>query len=404
MQRLRRRELLGWLGPAAAIAAAAVFVVLGESSRRAAPPTEAVVQIIDAVPSADEAPVRGLTAVYQPDSGPLELGSTHGLLLDPDVTEVEGQGRRFRMTDLDAWRWDDLSLGAGVHFASFHGTVPTGGRITAVAHFGPRGLEGRLQAGLFRGLSDPILAAQDGRNLSLRLDADGGFHAGGQDVLAAGEFLAGAVLSDRQQRRQDVYREFLAHSSTPFSEGQNRLLIWADPVDPAPTPSPTERRVGSALLVTPLKLERSQPGQRLVVPGPFVPYRRVFGTGLVRPKLEAIKSADMHLRFQVPASVLPLRLERARLSARITAPLRRVTVSGQADDGPVELFHADSPLDPIQVDVADPRLLRLDADGGVHIFLSLSDEIGKPEAQQGNEKWTIEFLELEITGTVTGDE
>ena len=152
------RELLGWLGPAAALAAAAVLAALGESSRRAAPPTVAVAQIIDAVPSADESPVRGQIAIYQPDSGPLELGSTQGVLLKPDMTGVEDQSRRFRMTDVDAWRWDNLSLAAGVHFASFHGTTPTGGPITAVAHFGPQGVEGRLQAGLFRGLSDPVLA------------------------------------------------------------------------------------------------------------------------------------------------------------------------------------------------------------------------------------------------------
>jgi hypothetical protein len=405
LRRLRRRELLGWLGPAAALAAAAVLAALGESSRRAAPPTVAVAQIIDAVPSADESPVRGQIAIYQPDSGPLELGSTQGVLLKPDMTGVEDQSRRFRMTDLDAWRWDNLSLAAGVHFASFHGTTPTGGPITAVAHFGPQGVEGRLQAGLFRGLSDPVLAARDGRNLSVRLDADGGFRAGGPDVLPAGEFLAGAVLSDRQQRRRNVYREFLERPIAPFSERRNTLLMWADPVEM--TPLSTGRRVGSALLVVPLEFERSRPGARVVVPGPFIPYRQVLDAGLARPTLEATHSADMNLRFQLPAAALPLHVERARLSARINAPSRRVTVSVQSDGGPVELFHADSPLDPIHVDVADPRLLQLDGGGGMHVNLSLSDPTRKPEEDgdwQGDEKWAIEFLEVEITGTTTRGE
>src|SRR5262249_34103247 len=63
----RRPELLGWLGPAAALAATAVFVVLGETSRRAVPATVAVAQVVEMVPDSSEAAVRGRLAVYRPN-------------------------------------------------------------------------------------------------------------------------------------------------------------------------------------------------------------------------------------------------------------------------------------------------------------------------------------------------
>ena len=73
----RRPELLGWLAPAAALAAMSIFVVFGETSRRAAPPTVAVAQVVDAISGKEEASVHGLMAVYRPDSGAADLGGGH---------------------------------------------------------------------------------------------------------------------------------------------------------------------------------------------------------------------------------------------------------------------------------------------------------------------------------------
>jgi hypothetical protein len=408
MRRSPRRTLLGWIGPMTALGAAAVFVVLGASSRQATPPTVAVAQIVDAVPDADEAPVRGILALYRPDSGPVAIGAGQGGMLEPDMSGMDGQTRRLRLTDLDAWRWDNLSFPAGVHFASFRYSVPTDGPISSVARFGPEGVEGRLKAGALRGISDAILTTPGGRNLSVRLDPDGTFKAGGEDALLPGHFLAGAVLSDRQQRRQEIYREFLKRPLISRSEGRTMLLAWAEPIELPFALSPTVRTAGSALLVVPLQLKRASPGSHVAVPGPLISCQRILEAGATKLILQASTSADIHLRFQLPAEALPLKVERARLTAKVNAPSRRVTVAGRTDTGQVELFQADSPLDPIRVDVADERLLHLDAEGGLHLNLSLSDLLrtGAEEAREvrGDETWTIEYLELEINGTTAPDE
>jgi hypothetical protein len=391
LRRARRRELLGWLGPTAALGAAAAFVGLGEWSRQASPATVAVAEVVDAVPGADEAPVRGLLAVYRPDSGPVEIGSGQGGRIELDLAGVEGQTPRLRVTDLDAWQWDNLSLPAGVHFGAFHYTAPTGGPVAAVAHFGPEGVEGRLTAGAFRGLGDAVLATPEGRNLAVRLDGDGAFRAGEADALPAGQYLAAAVLSDRQQRRQEAYREHRRRSAGR-AEGRSVLLAWADPLDLRLTPAPAARTVGGALLAVPLRWERPAPGERVTVPGPFVACRRLFEAGPTLPTREGGEAADMHLRFQLPAEALPLRVERAVLLARINAPSRRVAVSGRSDGGAVELLRVESPLDPLRVEIADERLLRLDDQGGLHVNLSVGDDL------RGGGKWTIEYLELEVGG------
>src|SRR5262249_61231702 len=102
-------------------------------------------------------------------------------------------------------------------------------------------------------------------------------------------------------------------------------------------------------------------------------------------------ATDMLLRFQFPDEVLPFKVERARLLTRIDAPARRVTISGLADDGPVELHRVESPLDPLRVDVTDERLLRLDAEGGLHLNLSVSDTPRAADARQprlaAGQKW-----------------
>lgn len=402
LRRSRRPELVGWLAPAAALSVAAVFLVLGVSSRRTASPALAVAQVIDAVSGADEAPVHGLLALYRPQAGPLEAGTSRGGLFDLDMAGAEGHARRLVMTDMDSWHWEDLTLPAGVRLAPFAYTTPTGKPITAVGRFGPEGLEGKLTAGLLRGLGDALLTTAGGRNMSVRLQPNGAFSSGRRDVLPAGLFLAGAVLSDRQQRRQELYRQCLKPVAGDIADGRATLFVWADPVDTPFNLAAGARVAGSALLAVPLHLQRPARGERVSIPGPLVPCRRLLGTALTQVPLESARGIDMHLRFQLPAAVLPLQVERARLVARFKAPFRRVAVAGHSDGGPVEIYAVEGPLDPLQLDITDQRFLQPDEQGGLHLNLSISGSLAtgaeSDQSSEGVQKWTIEYLELEVTG------
>ncbi|MBI1915571.1 MAG: hypothetical protein HYS12_12685 [Planctomycetes bacterium] len=246
LRRSRRPELLGWLAPAAALGAAGVLVLLGELSRRAVPPTVATAQVVNAVSGTSEAEVHGLVAVYRPDAGPADAAAEQGGFFNLDMAGVEGKIRRRVQTDMDAWHWEDLGLPAGVRLAPYRRTVRTGEPMTAVARLGPDGLEGKLTAGPYtRDLADAVISTPGSRSLAVRLRPDGSFRAGPADVLPVGQFLSGAVLSDRQQGRQKLYRKFLL----PLKEGRPNdrtvllssknerpddrtvLLAWASPVE-----------------------------------------------------------------------------------------------------------------------------------------------------------------------------
>jgi hypothetical protein len=371
-------------------------------SRRAAPPTVALGQIAYASPNTDEVAVHGLLGVYRPDAGPVEAGAARGGFFDLDMSGIQGQTRRLLQTDLNAWHWEGLELPAGVRFAPFQYTVRTTEPITAVARFGPEGLDGKLTPGPFRGLADAVLSPPGGRNLAVRLGPDATFRAGGQDALPDGQFLADAVLTRQQQRRQALYHEFLKRPAERGHPGRGVLLAWAEPVETHFTLDPKARRAGDALLVVPLRLERPAAGTRVTVPGPFVACRRIMDGLPVPPTLRAAEAADMHLRFQLPDEVLPLQVERARLAVKINALSRRVTVGARADGRFVEVHQADSPISPVRVDVSDGRLLRLDEGGGLHLNLAVG--AARSGARDGSvtgrrpENWTIEYIELEVTG------
>jgi hypothetical protein len=399
LRKARRPELLGWLGPAAALGAAGVAFALGESSRQAAPPTVAFGQVVHAVPGTDEVTVQGRLAVYRPASGLAEVGARRGGFFDLDMTGLEGRARRLVLTDMDAWHLENLALPAGVRLGSFRYVAATAEPIEARVRLGPEGVEGRLTPGPFRVLGDAILDSPGDRQLAVRLQADGTFRAAGSDTLAKGQYLASPVLSDRQQHRQALYRRFLKRNEVTSMQPRRLLLLaWAEPLDMHFTLAARARQTGDALLVVPLRLERPAPGARLTIPGPLLPYRRLIRDRLAPITRESELSADMDLRFQLPPEVLPFKVERARLAAKVIAPARRVTVSGWTGTRFVEVDHVQGPLDPIRIDIADERYLRLDEQGGLRVQLSMGELTRKRGGFKGDAKWRMEYLELEVTG------
>jgi hypothetical protein len=402
LYRLRRLALLGWVSPAGALVAAFALAGIGETSRRAAPPTIAFLQLVDAVAGSNEAAVQGVVGMYRPDSGPVELAAGQAGFFEMDMAGVEGQTRRVVMTDMDAWHWENLTLPAGVRFAPFAFTVPTVQPLRATARFGPNGLEGRVSAEPFRNLADGLLTAPEARHLALHVQGDGSFTASTDDALASGQFLASTLLNDRQQRRQEVMRRLLAPVPSETRDDRHRVLIWADPVALPFRLLPDARMAGSAVLGIPLTLERPLPNQSVRIPSALVQVRQITNDVPVRLTRLANQRAEMHLRFQLPAAALPFQVERARLLAKIDAPSRRITIAGHADHEMVTLHHAENPLGPLQVDIAEERLLKLDSTGGLHIDLTISESFVGGVAQSADsdadKNWTIEYMELEVTG------
>jgi hypothetical protein len=393
LRRSRRPEVVGWAAPAAAILILGIFVLLGERSRRSVPPTIAAVAEVDAVRGSGEASVTGLYAMYQPSSGPAVIASHAGASLNLDSEGLAGQKQLRIQTDTDAWHWDDLSLPAGVRSGSFRATLKAP-QIAAVSKFGPEGIEGHLSGKAFRNFEDAIVVTSTREPLGLRLKPEGTFAAGPESVLASGQYIASTVLSDRQQRRQEVYRQLLGDKLAEHLAGRNLFVAWAD-LDGLPFESePGTRVVGSSLLVVPLELERTAPDTAVSVPRAFVPYRRVLDRGLGQATMESSAAIDMRLRFQLPASVLPLTVEKATFLARLRCPSRTFSVDGYAGEEVVPLVSVESPGEPVRLEITDRRVLQVDSQGALFLRVRIG-------AGEGN--WTIEMMGLDVVGKTTAD-
>jgi hypothetical protein len=401
LRQSRWPELVGWLAPVAAVVAAAVFLALGEASRRAVPPTLTVAEIVHVAPGTRDQAAVGMLALYRPDAGPVPAASTAGGMVELDTAGIQGQTRRRVVTDTDSWHWENLALPAGLRLGRFRATVQRGEPLAAVVQFGPAGLTGRVTGGSYRELADAIISTPTRHPIAVRFGSDGTFVARNDDLLPTGQYLPGAVLSDRQQQRAEVYHRILGKTEIPQLEGRSVLLTWAEPPGVPFTLEPEARTVTSSLLAIPLEFEHPPAGTHLTVPRAFIPYSRIlFGT-TAEPTLEARSGVNMRLRFQLPPSVLPLQVERARLFARLHAPGRRFSVGGYTGATPVEQFATEGPAGSLQAEITQETLLRLDDEGGLFLNVVVGDlpEEVEGQATPGIEtRWAFDFLELEVTG------
>lgn len=402
LRRSRRTEIVGWLVPGAALGIGGLFVLLGGTARHSIPPTAAVAEIVDAVPGSGEAARAGVFATFQPSAGPTMLAAPNGGVLDFDFQGLEGQNRIRVQTDRDAWHYEKLAMPAGVRLGQYRGTITA--QMRAVAAFGPDGLHGRLESVGFRDPSDAILVARNREAAAVRFADDGTFRIGRDDELSPGQFLTGAVLGDRQQARQRVYRQLFGTGDgktvpNHYDTG-DVLLAWARPTELPFTTGDGARAIGSSLLAVPVEYERPPAGTTVFLPRAFLPYRRWLEGRTRPPTLDSTRPIDMRLRFQLPESVLPIAIEKATLVAKVRAPSRRVIVNGYDGDRAAKLLESTEPTAPLRVEITDPKYLNVDEGGGLHIGLAIT---GDAKASTVLESfWYIDSIQLEIAGRTVG--
>src|SRR5262249_2752773 len=285
---------------------------------------------------------------------------------------------------------------AGIRLAPFRHTLRTGKPVEATVRFGPQGAEGRVAVGPFRQFEDVLLSTSGQHIVAVRLEADGSFRAGSEDELPAGQLILGGLLSDRQRVHQRLYEQLLAEPQPRYVADRSLVLAWAEPVDMHFTLVPQARTKGSALLVVPLRFERTPRDTRVTVPAALVSCRRITSDGRsLRPATESPLATNMRLRFQIPASVLPLVVESVRLTIKLYAPSREVVIGAFVGDDAVPLRRLTGPLGIEQVEIADPRLLQPDEQGALSMYLMVGEVRGGSAEQI---LWRIESVGLEVRG------
>lgn len=394
LRRSRRTEIVGWLVPGAAVAAGAVFYFFAGASRHSIPPTAAIAELAEAIPGSGEIARIGAFAAYQPTAGPVRLAAPRGGVLDFDFDGLDGQTRMRVQTDRDAWHYEQLSVPAGVRQGLYRTTDTDA--ASAIASFGPDGVRGQLVAAGYRDPADAILVARNRETSGVRIAADGTFTIGRDELLAPDQYLAGAVLSDRQQRRQSIFRKLVGSGLPDHYDNRDFLMAWTSPAEIPFRTNEGSRAIGSSLLAVPVEYERPAAGTSVFVPRAFLPYRRWLEGRARAPTLDSTRPIEMRLRFQLPASVVPMAVEKATLIAKVRAPQRKVVISGYEGETAAKIFEAAEPTELMRVEITDPRFLKLDATGGLHVGFAVT---GNAEIGGILESfWAIESLQMELTG------
>jgi hypothetical protein len=259
-----------------------------------------------------------------------------------------------------------------------------------------------------------VIQTRSGAVLAVHWNADGSFHVDSTDLLPPDQYIPGAVLTDRQQRRQDLYRKYFAGSQAEGAPERDRLFVWTESTEiPFDVPG-AARTLATALCIIPIQYESAGSEAAVHVPNGFLPYVAISNGRSHPPTLQNKEPVQLHLRFQMPDHLRRFTLDRAVFQARVHAPGRKFSLFGSGDStddragNPVPIHAQLNPGGLVRIDIADPKLLHADADGGLYLDLVVSERIG-PDGRENPVKvtenqlmWEIEAIGLEVFGRGAG--
>lgn len=411
--RRNRLELLGAIGPGLALGISVILVLLGRQQRNAVPPTVASLQIVQPISGTDDVRIAGVAGLYAPDAGTATISAEQGGWLLPDSSGLDSTTRRMVWTDQDAWQWEHLPETAGIRRATFQATTEQPARLEAHATFGPEGLTGRVHLPREYRPTDAILATREGR-FGVELHDDGKLTALANNVLADDQFLAAGLLSDEQSRRRRLLQQLLANPLRRDYPEVPHLFLWTEPWDTGFRFGEQRRSMGSALLAVPLKLQRPAVGTEVRLASPLLPFRVTIGPDDSAPPawwdaprlqwIEKSQPTETWLRFQIPTVLLPIAVDRGRVTVRVKGPVGKVALAGYRlnTNAIVPLKTWSDPVGTLSLDITDPELLAVSADGGLLLHIAAGDK-DRPELTQREATdnsimsyWQIESLTLEL--------
>ncbi|HND55479.1 MAG TPA: hypothetical protein PLV92_23855, partial [Pirellulaceae bacterium] len=386
LARRGRLDSLAWLVPAATVVVTIVLFGVGAANTSSVPATIALTELWRVNPNTNETRLDGLAAYYDQQTRDIVWQSEGGTWVLPDP-QPDSEIRRLVWNDGNAFETQNATTRAGsVGIASLNGHRPLSSRISAVATFGPAGLEGRLESGGLEGVTDPVLIVPPTMAGAVTMKPDGSFSSGSDQILPADQYMAESLLNDEQQRRHGVYRWLFNPSDNWSFPRQPSFVFWSKRGDDG-LKLPTGFEVsGSSIVVVPVTLQRCLPGAEFQIPPTFLraevsagragmstafnPRSGQWVTGLTAQN-------ETVLRFVLPSEVLPCELVRGELSVRINAPSRDVSIWTGDPKSPISLMQRRNPNGVLTFPLTAEHLV-LDERNGVKIGI----EIGPTEKQR----------------------
>jgi hypothetical protein len=416
----QRLEHLSWLAMLGAVLAATLLIFIGRSHRGEVPATIANFEFLNLATHTGDYAASGGVAIFQPDQVRADFKSV-GTRIDPQLPELAGEIREMIWTDGSNWQWQQTRLSPGVMmlWSDSGGSLPS--PVRAQAALGPQGLAGIFNTRGLQLLSekagetgryafeDALLLFPNSAPLAANLQPTGDFFSREIDRLPEGQFTNRAFLDDEQRRRQALLDRWMSVQRQQGTITQPMLLAWSRNATTNLTSAQTTERIGTTLVTIPLEIERPPVGTRVWIPSAMIRQQAVKGesgaSAAFNNRTESwtfpsTSPTRARIRFQMPQSALPLRLESAKLVLDCHIPSRALEVFAVQGGQQMRVGNYMNASGLIETTIVDPKWLELDSEGGISLDISVGGtSLGTGQSETIQSSWSLRSSRLEVLGT-----
>ncbi len=428
LRRKGRLELMLLAAPGLVLIVCTYLYFVGSAKRNTLENLLASIQFINAENQARDLSVRGFGAVYSEESVNEDIYVSNGTLFWPDFQELTGQNIRMVWDDLESWHWEGLQIPGGtVRTFPFEKTVASEQPVFAKATFGENGMQGSYELGPLTNLEHGLLVSPTGERVSVMFE-DGNLVIGSEE-LSDSQFDTTSTLVDEETgNRINFINALLKRENADVMKYPSvpSLFVWSDPLELGIEFPGDQKVIGSALTVMPIRIGKTEPGEKFVVPSimtSFYPSNAINGIGASYAydftkdqwsEEKINRSHQMWLKVKVPAEVMPATITKATVTVDIQAGERVVNSVGRVlgDNGlynPVILDTRKSPNGQELFVFENPEHLVIDENGyiflGINIGLDpIPGESGSDQAEREKDYfWQINDVDVSLEGTVNTD-
>jgi hypothetical protein len=418
LYRRNRAGLLVGVVLIATVIAACVMVAVGAASTSSIMPTIAYSQLASISSETGEVFSDGLAAVYERQNREVQWSGSRCSLVTPEPhsgLEV----RRQVWAGNDTMETQNASTqAASVGLVRMEDCRSQPAPTAVVARFGPNGLEGRFAS--VAALNDPVISGPGVPSLAVKMKSDGTFESRPEDVLPAGQFISGSLLSDRQRAQQEAMRGILQVGTPDAYLTRVAVAGWYRTFD-AGVEFPKDFRLdGDSLAVLPLELAKTPPETEFRIPATFLKpsmasdgkgVSSVFNARTGQWLRKLTRGSEANLFFKVPDEVLPCTLKSGKLTLRINAPSRLLSVSAVVNKQRELLKSVSSPSGVYDFEMKDKHLT-WEGDGRVQVIITVGKSAAEAQAEKSGwaaddsrlTTWQIEYVRLTLDGRTSKGE
>lgn len=416
IQRMQRPVLLLPVIGILSMLTIVAFLTMASSTRSSTDST-VTFQMVEASGTQDRLQTTGVIGFHSHGNSQPVIQSGAAGILTFDGTVSSDSPVRMVWSDQNKWQLQNATFSSGVRLAEFRESVPLETPVIAIGTFDESGFKGRLTENISVSWSDALIAHQSGFPLPVSIDSEGSITTDDNPVHP-GQYINTAILNAEQSRRQKVYRSmFDATQRSRIYPSQATLLAWSDPLKLDTGRIADDSPAGAMLASFPVVIERPVPGNRVLIPSTFLPYRSVRSEKLKIGFASTFSNARRTwssntssaastslMQFEVPTELLPLLVDQATLTVKIAAPLRDVRLLSGHVDSLAEIWSKSSPVGTFSVPLSAESSRKLDDAGRLHVVLEAGavqlDELDAANVGTQDRHWQVEWMQLEIQGLI----